>query len=108
MHSRSAWLLPCLLTAVFSNVLVGSRTAKSAASSHPASSDEFVGPFSSWTNVKTAYGAAGDGVADDTAPIQKALTEVGTNEHSPVLYFPAGTYRITATLNLANATEWES
>jgi membrane-bound inhibitor of C-type lysozyme len=105
MHSRSAWLLPCLLTAVFSNILVGSRTAKPAASSHPTSSDEFVGPFSSWTNVKTAYGAAGDGVADDTAPVQKALTEVGTNEHSPVLYFPAGTYRITATLNLAHAID---
>src|SRR5216683_3858800 len=24
--------------------------------------EEFVGPFSSWTNVKTTYGAIGDGV----------------------------------------------
>ena len=34
-----------------------------------AAGDEFVGPFSNWTNVKTVYGAAGDGVTDDTAAL---------------------------------------
>src|SRR5215472_10886888 len=57
--------------------------------------EEFVGPFASWANVKTAYGAAGDGVSDDTAAIQKALNALGAN--NPTLYFPAGTYRITQT-----------
>ena len=65
----------------------------------------FVGPFSSWTNLKTVYGAAGDGVTDDTAAIQNALKAVGTSGRSPVLYFPAGTYRITVTLNLAHAID---
>jgi len=76
-----------------------------SARNDPVSSDEFVGPFSSWTNVKIAYGAVGDGVSDDTAAIQNALNAVGTSGHSPVLYFPAGTYKITATLNLAHAID---
>ncbi len=61
--------------------------------------EEFVGPFPSWANVKTNYGAAGDGVTDDTAAIQTALNALGPN--NPTLYFPAGTYRITQTLTLA-------
>ena len=65
------------------------------------SGDEFVGPFPSWANVKTEYGAVGDGKADDTAAIQKALEDV-RRIASPkkVLYFPAGVYRITDTLKL--------
>jgi Pectate lyase superfamily protein len=62
--------------------------------------EEFVGPFPSWKNVKTDYGAKGDGVANDTTAIQKALDDlknVSTNDWC-VLYFPAGTYRIDDTL----------
>jgi len=53
---------------------------------------EFVGPFLSWANVKTEFGAVGDGQADDTAAIQRALVSVRSKD-SPkkVLYFPAGT-----------------
>ena len=61
--------------------------------------EEFVGPFSSWANVKSNYRAAGDGVTDDTVAIQNALNALGPN--NPTLYFPAGTYRITQTLTLA-------
>src|SRR5688572_31758455 len=32
-----------------------------AGSSAPVQDDEFVGPFQSWTNLRTAYRAAGDG-----------------------------------------------
>jgi len=60
--------------------------------------EEFVGPFPSWANVQTDYGAAGDGATDDTAAIQKALNALGPD--NPTLYFPAGTYRITQTLTL--------
>src|SRR5712692_708114 len=65
---------------------------------HAMGDEEFVGPFPSWANVKTNYGAAGDGVTDDTAAIQKALNALGPT--NPTLYFPDGTYRITQTLTL--------
>src|SRR5262245_20292607 len=64
------------------------------------SADEFIGPFPSWTLV-TSYRTAGDGRTDDTAAIQKALDELGRADHSPVLFFPSGTYRITKTLTLS-------
>ena len=63
--------------------------------------EEFVGPFPSWTNVKTTYGAVGNGVADDTTALQNALNAVGTGGVN-VLYLPAGTYKITATLTLTS------
>ncbi len=71
-----------------------------AAVSIPAESDEFVGPFQSWSNLKKLYGAVGDGTADDTEAIQRALNELGKPGHSPVLWIPSGTYRITNTLML--------
>jgi hypothetical protein len=57
--------------------------------------EEFAGPFKTWKNVKTDYGAKGDGKSDDTVSIQKGLDELRVHAKSCVLYFPAGTYRIT-------------
>ena len=34
--------------------------------------EEFAGPFPSWKNVKTDYGAKADGVTDDAPAIQRA------------------------------------
>ena len=74
-----------------------------SAQSIPATSDEFVGPFASWTNVKTACGATGNGSTDDTTAIQNCLNLFTTdNTVSPTLYFPAGTYKITTVLTLAH------
>jgi hypothetical protein len=58
---------------------------------------------SDWTNVKTdiAPAAIGNGQADDTVAIQNALAGV---RDGSVLYFPPGTYRITAPLVLKNST----
>ena len=64
------------------------------------SDEEFIGPFPSWANVKTSYGALGDGTTDDTAAIRRALADLGQAGKKNVLYFPAGTYRITGTLEL--------
>jgi hypothetical protein len=60
--------------------------------------EEFVGPFPSWADVKRYYGAKGDGKTDDAPAIQKALDDLREHKKFCVLYFPAGTYRITATV----------
>jgi hypothetical protein len=50
------------------------------------------------TNVKhSTYGAAGDGVTDDTAEIQAAITAAGTGG---VIFIPAGTYVCSSGLEL--------
>lgn len=43
--------------------------------------------------------AVGDGVVDDTAAIQAAITSVGAAGGGSI-YFPAGTYKISAQLNI--------
>ena len=49
------------------------------------------------------FGAIGDGVSNDTAALQTALTASA----GKALYFPPGTYRITAALSVpANTTLW--
>jgi len=49
-------------------------------------------------NVKD-YGALGDGVQDDSTPIQDAI-----NSGAKIIYFPSGTYLIGTTLTLPNAS----
>ncbi len=71
--------------------------------------DEFVGPFPSWVNVQTECGAKGDGVTDDTAALQRALDIVNpTAATRKVVYIPAGTYRITKTLNVSRTEHNET
>jgi len=53
-------------------------------------------PRSDWVNV-LSLGAVGDGMADDTPAIQKALDGVRSGS---TVYLPAGTYRVTKTLRL--------
>lgn len=49
-------------------------------------------------NVKTDFGATGNGVADDTTAIQNAINAAGAGTE---IYFPEGTYKITSTLTVA-------
>jgi hypothetical protein len=73
------------------------------AAAAPDASDEFFGPFPSWANVKTNFGAIGNGVADDTVALQRGLSELAVAGRSPVLFLPSGTYRVTRTLTLTSA-----
>jgi Pectate lyase superfamily protein/SMP-30/Gluconolactonase/LRE-like region len=50
-------------------------------------------PMNTWVNVRT-LGAVGDGKADDTPCIKKAIAEHKT------IYFPSGKYRVTDTIEL--------
>jgi len=70
--------------------------------------EEFNGPFKSWANVKTRFGAKGDGKNDDTRSLQLALDSlsdwqvqfnIGPRGYA-VVYLPAGKYKITSTLLL--------
>ncbi|SBT65763.1 Pectate lyase superfamily protein [Micromonospora sediminicola] len=45
-------------------------------------------------DVRTRFGAVGDGVADDTVPIQKAL-DAAAADGGGTVYLPAGTYRVS-------------
>jgi len=58
-------------------------------------------------NVKTSYGAKGDGVTDDTQALLKAIREnVGKNK---ILYFPQGTYLVSDRLEWKDTNgKWQS
>ncbi|MGA9390317.1 MAG: glycosyl hydrolase family 28-related protein [Candidatus Sulfotelmatobacter sp.] len=62
-------------------------------------------------NVKTQYGAKGDGVSDDTSAIQQAIS---ATVHHPqtgprIIYFPAGTYLVSRPLLEKNLkAQWDS
>lgn len=62
--------------------------------------EEFAGPFKSWINVKTVFGAVGDGVHDDAPNINAAIHALRNSSADTfnVLYFPAGTYLIKDSL----------
>jgi Pectate lyase superfamily protein len=55
-------------------------------------------------NVK-AYGAAGDGVTDDTSAINSA--EAAAEAVNGTVYFPSGTYMINSTIILSSPVQWE-
>jgi hypothetical protein len=50
-------------------------------------------PMSTWINIRS-LGAVGDGLADDTEALKKAIAEHKT------IYFPSGRYRVTDTIEL--------
>ncbi len=49
----------------------------------------------------TAKGASGNGSTDDTAAIQAAINDCIASSNGGIVYFPAGTYKITNPLNIS-------
>ena len=75
----------------------------------PASaSEEFYGPFANWLDAKRDFGAHGDGTTDDTTALQAALDAIRPTDATPVLFIPAGTYRITRTLEVKRSGHSDS
>ncbi len=61
-------------------------------------------PDPSVIDVRKEFGAKGDGRADDTDALQKALdASCGTQGKTRVLFLPKGTYRLTKSLVIKNA-----
>jgi len=57
-----------------------------------------------WVNVKADYGAAGNGSTDDLAAINAAIAKVNTVGVGGILFFPPGTYKVSAALNAITGT----
>ena len=94
---------PKYISILYILCLVFTSVELTGQSSHPLVDDEFVGPFPSWLNVKSQYGAYGDGVHDDTYAIQTAINAVGAMANkASVVFLPPGNYRITKTLIVEN------
>jgi len=79
-------------------LLLLSLNSQAQNTSIPKTGDEFVGPFDSWLNAKTGFGAKGDGIADDTRALQAAFDAAAKGQANTTLYLPEGVYRITGTL----------
>ena len=91
--------IECLLIVICCCVLLTTQ-AISQTISYFATGEEFSGPLPGWKNIKTDFGAKGDGIADDAPAITAALysfRDIGNINYS-VLYFPAGIYRLGSTL----------
>lgn len=96
--------IECLVIVICCSVFCNPPKAISQIISYYTSGEEFSGPLPSWKNIKTDFGAKGDGITDDALAITAALysfREMDKIDYS-VLYFPAGTYRLGNTIYNAN------
>jgi hypothetical protein len=87
------------------DALIGFRQSNSAGNAPGAVGKTVHQKLQEYISVKD-FGAVGDGTTDDTAAIQAAIDYMRNAAQSAggVLHFPAGTYRITDTLNGKSVT----
>lgn len=81
------------------NVILANGSAGSTLSYQKGSAGASITP---WINVKTDYGATGNGSTDDTTAINNAIA--AANSSGASLYFPAGTYKVSAALTSLTAS----
>ncbi|MGC9318223.1 MAG: glycosyl hydrolase family 28-related protein [Armatimonadota bacterium] len=86
------------MTPTCRRMMMGAMTALLALSASAATDIPSLDwqPRSDWVNVRE-LGAVGDGLANDTAALQRALDGV---QNGSAVYLPPGTYRVTETLTL--------
>lgn len=99
----SSLALPCALLAGVLDAPVLFPTAVAALTQSQSTAPKAFPADFNMRNVKTDYGAKGDGVTDDTEPIRRALadgrsSDVDYNGLPKAIYFPAGTYLVSGTL----------
>src|SRR5665213_3498562 len=80
-------VLTWLSSAVFASVM-------SAQSFYPVRLEDKTAVYLS----DSQFGAKGDGIADDTAALQKAIDTVSNATHQGIVFIPQGHYRLTRTL----------
>jgi hypothetical protein len=86
-------------------------SAAGAENSPAANTERTFPPDAGMVNIKTQYHAKGDGISDDTAAIQQAIS---STVHHPqagprIIYFPAGTYLVSRPLLEKDLTShWNS
>ena len=95
MRHSTHLTIPALLSMLLIGA-AGGALAAGAATPAPRLPALHWEPRSDWISVK-AQGAVGDGVADYTAAIQAAFSQV---KRGVTIYFPPGTYRVTKTLTI--------
>jgi hypothetical protein len=91
--------IECLLIVICCSVFCTPQAIPQTIS-YFATGEEFSGPLPGWKNIKTDFGAKGDGITDDAPAITAALYTFRDmdNINYSVLYFPAGTYRLGSTI----------
>jgi len=65
--------IKCIIIVYCCSVFCNIQQAISQTISYYQTGEEFSGPLPSWKNVKTDFGAKGDGVTDDAPAITAAL-----------------------------------
>src|ERR1700756_3683158 len=84
----------CLASALLFAACAGSTLCQSSNSFYPERLDDKAALYLDDAH----FGAKGDGVADDTDALQKAIDAVADEHHEGILFVPFGRYRITHTL----------